>query len=92
MGINYKPKIIIGTDTDNVTLDDEIIDELLCCDYTQHGSYFSGEFNFIGKELLINELLQPDFNLIFRTLKIEISEELGVSPDDISIRNGLLIM
>ena len=92
MSIDYVPKIIIGTYIDSVTIDDDEIDDLLDDEYTQHGSYLSGEFSFIGKELFIHEMLQPDFQLRFRTLKDEISEELGVSPDDIHIRNGLLIM
>ncbi|MDT1068184.1 hypothetical protein [Providencia stuartii] len=92
MSIDYVPKIIIGTDIDNVTIDDEEIDDLLDDEYTRHGSYFSGEFSFIGKELFIHELLQHDFQLRFSDLKNEIAEELGVSPDNIHIRNGLLIM
>ncbi|SDD08543.1 hypothetical protein SAMN05216484_11598 [Proteus mirabilis] len=92
MSIDYEPKLIVGTDMDRVTIDEEIIEDLLNDDYTQHGSYFSGRFSFIGKEVSVEEINDPNFMLKYISLKHEVAKKLGVTPDDITLRNGVLIM
>ena len=92
MSIDYEPKLIVGTDMEKVTIDEETIEDLLNDDYTQHGSYFSGRFSFIGKEVSTEEINDPNFMLKYISLKHEVAKTLGVTPDDITLRNGLLIM
>lgn len=92
MSIDYEPKLIVGTDMDKVTIDEKIIEDLLNDDYTQHGSYFSGRFSFIGKEVSVEEINDPNFMLKYISLKHEVAKKLGVTPDDITLRNGILIM
>ncbi|EPM2927378.1 hypothetical protein I4574_16730 [Proteus mirabilis] len=92
MSIDYEPKLIVGTDMDKVTINEEEIDDLLNNDYTQHGSCFSGRFSFIGKEVSTEEINDPNFMLRYTSLKHEVAKKLGVTPDDITLRNGVLIM
>lgn len=92
MSIDYEPKLIVGTDMENVTIDEDAIDDLLNDDYTQHGSCFSGRFSFIGKEVSEEEIKNPDFVYRYISLKHEVAKELGVTPDDITLKNGVLIM
>ncbi len=92
MSINYEPKLIVGTDMKKVTIDEEAIENLLNDDYTQHGSCFSGRFSFIGKEVGVEEINDPNFMLRYLSLKSEVAKELGITPDDIYLKNGLLIM
>ncbi|HBC7490626.1 TPA: hypothetical protein KEY91_003143 [Proteus mirabilis] len=92
MSIDYEPKLIVGTDMDKVTINEEEIDDLLNEDYTRHGSYFSGLFSFIGKEVSVEEINDPNFMLKYISLKHEVAKTLGVTPDDITLRNGVLIM
>ncbi|EGT0656888.1 hypothetical protein [Acinetobacter baumannii] len=92
MSIDYEPKLIVGTDMDKVTINEEEIDDLLNDDYTRHGSYFSGLFSFIGKEVRAEEIIAPNFMLKYLSLKNEVAKELGVTPVDITLRNGVLIM
>ncbi|EMF8486751.1 hypothetical protein NEE68_003252 [Proteus mirabilis] len=92
MSIDYEPKLIVGTDMDKVTINEEEIDDLLHDDYTRHGSYFSGLFSFIGKEVRAEEIIDPNFMLKYLSLKNEVAKELGVTPVDITLRNGVLIM
>ncbi|WP_311753080.1 hypothetical protein [Proteus columbae] len=77
---------------EKVTIDEDAIDDLLNDDYTQHGSCFSGRFSFIGKEVSTEEINDPNFILRYLSLKHEVANELGVTPDDITLKNGLLIM
>ncbi|EMI8342164.1 hypothetical protein RGK94_004190 [Proteus mirabilis] len=77
---------------DKVTINEEEIDDLLNNDYTQHGSCFSGRFSFIGKEVSTEEINDPNFMLRYTSLKHEVAKKLGVTPDDITLRNGVLIM
>ncbi|MGO2336719.1 hypothetical protein [Providencia sp.] len=92
MSISYVPKLIVGTDMKKVTIDEETIEVLLNDDYTQHGSCFSGRFSFIGKEVSTEEINDPNFMLRYLSIKHEVAKELGVTPDDIMLKNGLLIM
>ncbi|WP_109400262.1 hypothetical protein [Proteus sp. TJ1640] len=92
MSINYEPKLIVGTDMEKVTIDEDAVDDLLNDDYTQHGSCFSGRFSFIGKEVSTEEINDPNFMLKYISLKHEVAKTLGVTPDDITLRNGVLIM
>ncbi|WYX00317.1 hypothetical protein WMR86_06555 [Proteus vulgaris] len=92
MSIDYEPKLIVGTEMKKVTIDEETIDDLLNDDYTQHGSCFSGRFSFIGKEVSTEEINDPNFMLRYISLKHEVAKTLGVTPDDITLRNGVLIM
>ena len=92
MSIDYEPKLIVGTDMEKVTIDEDAIDDLLNDDYTQHGSRFSGRFSFIGKEVSTEEINDPNFMLKYTSLKHEVAKELGVTPDDITLKNGMLIM
>ncbi|EPQ4127759.1 hypothetical protein LAD80_000083 [Proteus mirabilis] len=92
MSIDYEPKLIVGADMDKVTINEEEIDDLLNEDYTRHGSYFSGRFSFIGKEVRAEEIIDPNFMLKYLSIKNEVAKELGVTPVDITLRNGVLIM
>lgn len=92
MSIDYEPKLIVGADMDKVTINEEEIDDLLNEDYTRHGSYFSGRFGFIGKEVRAEEIIDPNFMLKYLSIKNEVAKELGVTPVDITLRNGVLIM
>ncbi|WP_340611099.1 hypothetical protein [Xenorhabdus bharatensis] len=91
MSTNYDSKLIVGTELENVSISDEEIEDLVCEGYARHGSYFSGEFYFIGKEIHTATITSENFDEEYLSLKDEVAKALGVDIDDVSLRNGVLI-
>ncbi|MEX9486106.1 hypothetical protein [Proteus mirabilis] len=77
MSIDCEPRIILGTDMEKLTIDEEKIEVLLNDGYVQHGSCYSGQFNFIGKEVSVEEIIDPNFMLKYSSLKKRSSKRVG---------------
>lgn len=92
MSVDTEAYLLLGTDPENVTIDDEILEDLKeDHNYDVHGNYFSGDIWYVGLKIPTSDILEQDWYETYRKLRKEVAEKLGCSEDLVELSNGILI-
>lgn len=91
MSVNTEAYLLLGTDPENVAIDDEILMDLKDeHNYGEHGNYFIGETWYVGLKIPTSDILEQDWYETYRKLRKEVAEKLGCSEDLVELSNGTL--
>lgn len=93
MSIECKAFLLLGTDPENVTVEEDVLWDLRDNhNYSIHGNMFTGDIYFVGLKIPESDVLEPSWYDNYRNLRKQVAEKLGCPEDLVDLSNGVLVM